>query len=42
VYVELLSLFTAFCYGLSAVLVRKGMRSSNPLTGALVGTSSRR
>lgn len=37
-YVELLSLFTALCYGLSAVLVRKGMRSSNPLTGALVGT----
>jgi DME family drug/metabolite transporter len=36
VYVEFLSLFTAFCYGLSAVLVRKGMMDSNPLTGALV------
>ncbi len=34
-YVELLSLFTAFCYGFSAVLARKGMRDSNPLTGAL-------
>lgn len=33
---EILSLFTAFCYGLSAVLARKGMRDSNPLTGALV------
>jgi len=33
--VELLSLFTAFCYGFSAVLARKGMRESNPLTGAL-------
>lgn len=36
-YVELLSLFTAFCYGLSAVLARKGMRDSNPMTGAIVG-----
>lgn len=35
-YVEFLSLFTAFCYGLSAVLARKGMRDSNPLTGVLV------
>ncbi|MFQ6053479.1 MAG: EamA family transporter, partial [Candidatus Bathyarchaeia archaeon] len=35
-YVELLSLFTAFCYGSSAVLARKGMRDSNPLTGALI------
>jgi len=34
--VERLSLFTAFCYGISAVLARKGMRDSNPLTGALV------
>ena len=36
VYVEFLSLFTAFCYGLSAVLARKGMMDSNPLTGVLV------
>jgi DME family drug/metabolite transporter len=36
-YVELLSLFTALCYGASAVLVRMGMRDSNPMTGALVG-----
>lgn len=33
---ELLSLFTAFCYGFSAVMARKGMRDSNPLTGALL------
>lgn len=37
-YVEALSLFTAFCYGASAVFTRKGMRDSNPLTGALVST----
>jgi DME family drug/metabolite transporter len=35
-YVELLSLFTAVCYGASAVLTRKGMRDSNPITGAVV------
>lgn len=35
-YVEFLSLFTAFCYGLSAVLARKGMRDSNPMTGVMV------
>jgi transporter family protein len=35
--VELLSLLTAFCYGSSAVLTRRGMRNSNPLTGAVVG-----
>ena len=29
-------MFTAFCYGLSAVLVRKGMRDSNPMTGTIV------
>jgi len=34
--VELLSLFTALCYGLSAVLARKGLGDSNPFTGALV------
>ena len=37
-YVEALSLFTAFCYGASAVLTRKGMRDSNPVTGVLVTT----
>lgn len=37
-YVELLSLFTAICYGASAVLARMGMRDSNPMTGAMVGT----
>ena len=37
-YVELLSLFTALCYGASAVLARMGMRDSNPMTGAMVGT----
>ncbi len=36
-YVESLSLFTAFCYGASAVLARMGMRDSNPMTGAFVG-----
>ena len=36
-YVESLSLFTAFCYGASAVLARKGMRDSNPMTGAMIG-----
>jgi uncharacterized membrane protein len=36
-YVELLSLFTALCYGASAVLARMGMRDSNPMTGAMVG-----
>jgi DME family drug/metabolite transporter len=35
-FVESLSLFTAFCYGLSAVLVRKGLRDSNPMTGVIV------
>jgi DME family drug/metabolite transporter len=35
-YVELLSLFTAVCYGASAVFTRKGMRDSNPMTGAVV------
>ncbi len=35
-YVESLSLFTAFSYGASAVLARKGMRGSNPITGAIV------
>lgn len=35
-YVELLSLFTAVCYGASAVFTRKGMRDSNPVTGAVV------
>ena len=38
-YVELLSLITALCYGASAVLVRMGMRDSNPMTGAMVGTT---
>ncbi len=37
-YVEVLSLFTAFCYGASAVFARKGMRESNPMTGVLVAT----
>ncbi len=36
--VELLSLFTAFCYGASSVLARKGMKDSNPMTGVIVGT----
>ena len=36
--VELLSLFTAVCYGASSVLARKGMRDSNPMTGVIVGT----
>jgi DME family drug/metabolite transporter len=35
-YVELLSLFTAICYGASAVFTRKGMSDSNPITGAVV------
>ncbi len=36
--VELLSLFTAVCYGASSVLARKGMKDSNPMTGVIVGT----
>jgi hypothetical protein len=36
--VELLSLFTAVCYGASSVLARKGMRDSNPMTGVIVGS----
>ena len=35
-YVEALSLLTAFCYGASAILNRMGMRDSNPMTGAMV------
>jgi uncharacterized membrane protein len=36
--VELLSLFTALCYGASSVLARKGMRDSTPMTGVIVGS----
>lgn len=36
--IESLSLFTAFCYGLSAVLTRKGMRGSNPMTGTIIAS----
>ncbi len=36
--VELLSLFTAFCYGASSVLARKGMKDSNPMTGVIIGS----
>ena len=36
--VELLSLFTAVCYGASSVLARKGMRDSNPVTGVILGS----
>jgi drug/metabolite transporter (DMT)-like permease len=36
VYVEALSLLTSLCYGVSAVLNRKGMRDSNPMTGSMV------
>lgn len=36
--IELLSLFTAFCYGLNAVLTRKGMRGSNPMTGTIIAS----
>jgi uncharacterized membrane protein len=35
-YVEALSLFTAFCYGLSTVLVRMGVKNSNPMTATLI------
>ncbi len=35
-YIESLSLLTAFCYGLSHVLVRMGIRNSNPLTATLI------
>jgi len=37
-YVELLSLLTAICFGFSAILTRWGMRDSNPITGAMVGS----
>lgn len=36
--VELLSLFTALCYGISSILARKGIKDSNPITGAVVGS----
>lgn len=36
--VELLSLFTALCYGVSSVLARKGMKDSNPMTGVVLGS----
>lgn len=34
--VEILALFTAFGFGLNAVLVRKGLKDSNPATATLV------
>ena len=37
-YVELLSLLTAIGFGFSAILTRWGMRDSNPMTGAMVGS----
>jgi len=37
-YVELLSLLTAISFGLSSILTRWGMRDSNPITGAMVGS----
>jgi len=37
-YVEALSLLTALCYGVSAILNLKGMRDSNPLTGTMTTT----
>ncbi|MEM2921833.1 MAG: EamA family transporter [Candidatus Bathyarchaeia archaeon] len=33
---ESLSLFTALCYGLSSVLIRKGVRNSNAFTGTFI------
>jgi len=36
--VELLSLFTALCYGASSILARKGMKDSNPMTGVVIGS----
>ncbi len=36
---ESLSLVTALCYGLSSVLIRKGVRSSNAFTGTLVAAA---
>jgi uncharacterized membrane protein len=38
-YVEALSLLTAFCYAFSSILVRKGMKHSNPATASLTSTS---
>ena len=37
-YVELLSLLTAIGFGFSSILTRWGMRDSNPVTGAMVGS----
>jgi uncharacterized membrane protein len=37
-YVELLSLLTAIGFGFSSILTRWGMRDSNPITGAMVGS----
>jgi uncharacterized membrane protein len=36
--VELLSLFTALCYGISSILAQKGMKDSNPITGVVIGS----
>ncbi len=35
---ELLSLFTAFCYGSSAIFIRKGLKTSNTMSAVLVST----
>jgi uncharacterized membrane protein len=37
-FVELLSLLAAVCYGTNSVLARKGMKDSNPMTAVIVGT----
>ena len=37
-YVELFSLITALGFGFSSILTRWGMRDSNPITGAMVGS----
>ncbi|MFP3951479.1 MAG: DMT family transporter [Candidatus Bathyarchaeia archaeon] len=35
---ETLSLFTAFCYSLSSVLVRKGLEESTPYSASIIGS----
>lgn len=34
--VELLALLTSFCFGLNAVLIRKGLKDSTPVTAAII------
>lgn len=37
-FVELLSLFTALCYGTSSILARKGIRDVSPMNGVIISS----